>query len=204
MFHGDNKGLVLPPRVAPVQCVFVPIFFKDTQGLIDQCEVLSKELQAAGVRTHGDYRDNYNPGWKFNHWELKGVPLRLELGPKDVEAKQVRLVRRDNGASENVPWSNLVQRVIDLLVEIQHSMLEKARAKVSDLLLPCTTWEQFTKALEGKCMAMTTWCGRSSCEEQIKTRSLAESKEVQEQDDDHLETGEKLTGAAKSLCTPFN
>ena len=131
--------------------------------------------------------------------------MRLELGPKDVEAKQVRLVRRDNGETENVPWTNLVQRVIDLLVEIQHSMLERAREKVSKLLVSCTTWEQFTKALEGKCMAMTTWCGRSVCEEQIKTRSLEESKGVQEaQDDDHPETGEKLTHAAKSLCTPFN
>jgi len=207
MFHGDNKGLVLPPRVAPVQCVFVPIFFKDTKGLIDQCEVLSKELQAAGVRTHGDYRDNYNPGWKYNHWELKGVPLRLELGPKDVEAKQVRVVRRDTGDAENVPWTNLVQRVVDLLVTIQHSMLEKARERVSKLLVQCTDWQQFTKALESKCMAMTTWCGRSSCEEQIKTRSLEESKahtQEEQHDDDQQESGEKLTGAAKSLCTPFN
>jgi prolyl-tRNA synthetase len=205
MFHGDDKGLVLPPRVAPVQCVFVPIPFKDSKGLIEQCEVLSQQLQAAGVRTHGDYRDNYNPGWKFNHWELKGVPLRLELGPKDLDAKQVRMVRRDNGQTENIPWTNLAARVIELLVDMQSSMLANAREKVSKMLLPCTEWTSFTKALDSRCMALATWCGRSSCEAQIKTRTLAESKvEAETGDDEHQEAGEKLTGAAKSLCTPFN
>lgn len=98
MVHSDNKGLVLPPRVAHVQVVIVPITYKDDdhQVILDKCEELFKALKAAGVRVYLDDRENYNPGFKYNHWELRGVPIRLELGKKDFEKQEVRVVRRDN------------------------------------------------------------------------------------------------------------
>merc|ERR1711957_423673 len=100
MVHGDDKGLVLPPRVAPLHCVIVPIYFKDKAPLNAQSNVLADTLRECGVKVKTDLRENYNPGWKFNHWELKGVPLRIELGPKDMEKKQVVVVRRDTGKKE--------------------------------------------------------------------------------------------------------
>jgi len=98
MYHGDDKGLVLPPRVANVQVIIVPIPYKGKEGDINNAayEVFNS-LKKTDVRAQIDIRDNYNPGWKFNHWELKGVPIRLEIGPKDVQNKEVRAVIRHNG-----------------------------------------------------------------------------------------------------------
>ncbi len=121
MVHGDAKGLVLPPRVAPTQVVIVPILFKaaEQQAQGAQARAFAELLAAADVRAHVDDRDNYNPGWKFNHWELKGVPIRLELGPKDMEKQTAVLVRRDTGAKTVVAWATLVADVQALLLDIQ-------------------------------------------------------------------------------------
>ena len=114
MVHGDDKGLVLPPRIAPVQVVIVLIPYRDPEVTARQnvmCAEIEATLKAAGVRVKWDDRENYNPGWKYNFWELKGVPMRLEVGPKDVEKRQVRAVRRDTGEKEDVPVAVLVQKV---------------------------------------------------------------------------------------------
>jgi len=99
MVHGDDKGLVLPPRVAQIQVVIVPIISKDIseEVLSKTCHELSAKLSAGGVRVKVDDRDVYSPGWKYNHWELKGVPIRLEVGPKDITNQEVRLVKRNDG-----------------------------------------------------------------------------------------------------------
>jgi len=99
MTHGDDKGLVLPPKVAQIQVVIVPIIFKDDgDNVIKQCHELANKLKSAGVRVKVDDRDVYSPGWKYNHWELKGVPIRLELGPKDAKNGEAKLVKRNDGA----------------------------------------------------------------------------------------------------------
>ena len=94
MTHGDDKGLVLPPKVAAVQVIVVPVPFKDanTQGIFDACSNTVKILSEAGIRAEADLRDNYSPGWKYSHWEMKGVPLRLEIGPKDLANSQVKFL----------------------------------------------------------------------------------------------------------------
>ena len=105
MYHGDDKGLVLPPRVANVQVVIVPIPFKGKEGDVNNAAYeVFQSLKATEIRAHIDLRDNYNPGWKFNHWELKGVPIRLEIGPKDVQNKEVRVVLRHNGEKMQMKW----------------------------------------------------------------------------------------------------
>jgi prolyl-tRNA synthetase len=99
LIHSDNKGLVLPPRVAQIQVVLVPIISskdENPKAIYDALEEVYQKLKASGVRVHLDDRDNYNPGWKFNHWEVKGVPIRIELGKKDLENQEVKIVRRDN------------------------------------------------------------------------------------------------------------
>ena len=108
MIHGDDKGLILPPRAANVQVVIIPIPFKGKEEAINQAaDQLYKTLKKTSVRVHIDDRDNYNPGWKFNHWELKGVPIRLEIGPKDVQNKEVRVALRYNGDKIQMKWDVL-------------------------------------------------------------------------------------------------
>merc|ERR1719217_137547 len=102
MVHSDNKGLVLPPRVAPIQVVIVPIPKKGVEREVMNayCTRVAKVLKAAGIRTKADLRDNYNPGWKYNHWELKGIPIRIEVGANEVDGEKVMMVQRMDGAKE--------------------------------------------------------------------------------------------------------
>ena len=131
MVHGDNQGLVLPPNVAPVQVVIVPcgITVKmsdaDRAALEEAIVEYESTLKAAGVRVHRDDCDNYSPGWKFNHWELKGVPLRLELGPRDVKQSQYVAVRRDTGEKITLPKASADKDVAQLLKDIHLSLLDK-------------------------------------------------------------------------------
>lgn len=117
MYHGDDKGLVLPPKVASVQVVIVPIYKKgEEQTILNKTKTLFAELKNSGIRVHLDDRDNYTPGWKYNHWELKGVPIRLELGSKDFKNEEVRAVTRFNGAKEQLKWqglSNVLAKMLD-------------------------------------------------------------------------------------------
>jgi bifunctional glutamyl/prolyl-tRNA synthetase len=131
MMHGDNIGLVLPPRVAFVQVIIIPcgitssLSKEDEQKLYDKCKNCEKELNAAGVRAQVDYRDNYSPGWKFNYWELKGVPLRIELGPKDIAKSKFVAARRDTMKKETYDEQNFVATVKDLLDQIQNDLYLK-------------------------------------------------------------------------------
>lgn len=94
MVHGDDKGLVLPPKVAAIQVIVIPVPYKDadTKGIYDACDATVETLTKAGVRAEADFRDNYSPGWKYSHWEMKGVPLRIEIGPKDLANEQVNRI----------------------------------------------------------------------------------------------------------------
>ena len=130
--HGDDKGLVLPPRVACIQAVIVPCGItastteEQTNKLLEECSKLEKELGESGnIRLQGDYRDYYSPGWKFNHWELKGVPVRVELGPKDLEKGQVTFVRRDTAERITAKRSDAYAFLWELLAQIQSNLFEK-------------------------------------------------------------------------------
>jgi len=209
MVHGDDKGLVLPPRVAPTQVVLIPVWFKNREGIVEGLKVAEAKLKASGVRFEVDDRTNYTPGWKYNHWELKGVPLRLEIGPQDIAASQVRAVRRDTGEAVNISWDNIVNEVPKLLEQVQADMLAKARKNLDERTNICTNWEQFSAALDKRNLAMSTWCGVSDCEAAIKKRSGEQSKDEAEVHQEGHEgvtataNMEKLTGAAKSLNVPF-
>jgi len=128
MTHGDDKGAVMPPRVAQHQAVFVPIPMK-SEGfteLLQGCDDLADILRKSNVRVTVDGRDNYTPGWKFNHWEVKGVPLRIELGPRDMKNKTVRVCRRDTGEKIDIAWDDLPTVIPALLEQIQNDMLQRA------------------------------------------------------------------------------
>lgn len=202
MVHSDNKGLVLPPRVAQYQAVFVPITYKDDDSSLihGKIEELFKNLKQAGVRVYFDDRDNYNPGWKFNHWELKGIPLRIELGKKDFEKQEVRVVRRDNGEKVQMKWENLSTEIPALLNQIHDDMYERARQTRDNHLKVAYNWEDFMTAVNGRNIVLTPWCDEGQEEERVKEKSKDESlKQMQEAGEDE----EVLTGAAKTLCIPF-
>ena len=177
MVHGDNQGLVLPPRVASVQTIIVPcgITAKTTeeqrQEITAKCEELVATLKKGGVRARADLRDGYTPGYKFNDWEQKGVPLRLEIGPQDLAKKQTLGVRRDTGVKAPIPLANVGTAVPALLETIQSEMFARAKEVYWSRIKQVTEWEKLVPALDDKCAVVLPWCEVESCEDDIKERS---------------------------------
>lgn len=128
MVHGDDKGLVLPPQVAITQVVIVPVLFKDDEAsaILEKAEELRVLLKAAKIRVELDDRENYNPGFKYNHWELRGVPIRIELGKKDFEKQEVRMCKRNDGVKQQVKWEGIVDKIKELFPQIHTEMYNKA------------------------------------------------------------------------------
>lgn len=202
MVHGDDKGLVLPPKIAPIQVIIVPILKKGQESdIVEAAMQLTKDLQGAGIKVKADIRDDKNPGWKFNYWELKGVPLRLELGPRDIEAGTVMATRRVDGDKETYTRNGVIDAVKRALDDIQKCTFEKARAERDACIKSVTKWEDFVPTLDQKTMVLAPWCNETRCEEDVKVRSGEESQKRQE---DAGETDVRaLSGSAKTLCLPF-
>jgi len=210
MVHGDNKGLILPPRVAPVQVVVIPILYKDKDNgqILQKGKELFKMVTDHGIRSHLDDREGYNPGWKYNHWEVKGVPIRLEFGPKDMENNTVVLARRDNGAKETVSFDQLAARIPVVLEEMHRSLLERATQTRNERVSRITKWEQFIPALDSRNMVLTPWCEQKGCEETVKEKTGPQKRDKAAEEVKKKEEGEEefipLTSAAKTLCLPHN
>ncbi|XP_052210036.1 proline--tRNA ligase, cytoplasmic [Diospyros lotus] len=187
MVHGDDKGLVLPPKVAAVQVIVIPVPYKDadTDGIIKACEATVETLIKSGFRAEVDFRENYSPGWKYSNWELKGVPLRIEIGPKDLANQQVRCVRRDNSSKIDIPMDKLVVQVEEILANIQQNLFDVAKQKRDACIQIVKTWDEFMEALSHKKMILAPWCDEEEVEKDVKARTKGEM------------------GAAKSLCSPF-
>jgi prolyl-tRNA synthetase family I len=170
MVHSDDKGLVVPPRIAEPQGVIVPIIFeKSKTEVMNQCKELAKKLKK--YKIHLDDREEYKSGWKYNDWEMKGVPVRIEIGPKDIEKDQVVFVRRDTGKKEFVKFSDVDKRFGELLEEIQQNLFDKAKKFVDDNTVNAKDWKEFMKAAKEKKMIYAQWCNATECEEQIKEKS---------------------------------
>jgi prolyl-tRNA synthetase len=199
MVHSDNKGLVLPPRVAHIQVVIVPITQKDNAEILAATEALYEQLKKLGVRVYLDDRENYNPGFKFNHWELKGVPIRIEVGKKDLDEQEVRVVRRDNGDKSQMKHSDIDSEIPQLLERIQRDMFDRAKEIRDSHYKEASTWAEFMDALNGKNIVLTPWCNDRECEKQAKDKSKEESLKLMEEAG---EEEEQLTGSAKTLCIP--
>lgn len=175
MTHGDDSGLVLPPRVAPYQVVIVPIPRGNWQEtVLPKAREIQQQLVAAGVRVTLDDRDAYTPGWKFAEWELRGVPLRLEIGPKDLEKSQVLVARRDTREKLGVPMDGLVGRIRDLLDDIQRNLFERAVKFREEHTQHADTYDAFKQAMQGRPgFVVAPWCGSAECETEIKTDTQA-------------------------------
>jgi len=180
MTHGDDSGLVLPPNVAPYQVVIVPIprgNWKET--VLPKAEAIRDELTARGVRVKLDATEENSPGWKYAEWELRGVPLRLEIGPKDLEKAQVFSARRDTREKAAIPFADLATRVPEILAEIQRNLLEKARQFREQNTTDVSTWAEFVAAMEGRPgFVIAPWCGTSECEATIKSETQATLRNI--------------------------
>jgi len=181
MVHGDDSGLILPPRVAPHQVVVVPIprgNWRET--VLPNARNISETLTASGVRVRLDDRDAYTPGWKYAEWEMRGVPLRLEIGPKDIEKAQVMLVRRDTREKLPTPIEGLTARVEELLVTIQANLLDRARAFREDHTTHTSSREEFDRLFQERPgFVIAPWCGRTKCEIAIKTATQATIRNIE-------------------------
>ena len=176
MIHGDDKGLVLPPKVAPVQAVIVPIPYKgaEAEAIKAKTKELFEKLTDINVATVLDDRSEYTPGWKFNEWELKGVPVRIEIGPRDIKQKQATLVRRDTKEKTTVKEDETAETVKKLLDEIQNNLFSRAKKLLQEETVTVKTYEEFKKALKEKGgFLRASWCGDSACEEKIKEETGA-------------------------------
>jgi len=170
--HGDDKGLVLPPLVAPVQVVIVPIVGKDDNRVTKKVSETESLLEENGFETRVDRRKEYTAGWKYNYWELKGVPLRLEIGPKDVKKKQVIAVRRDTGEKVAVKDSALVKDLRKMLDEIQDNLAKKADKSFKNSLHEAKDFDTLRKILKEKGgIVRTNWCGSKECADYIKAET---------------------------------
>uniref|UniRef100_A0A673K018 proline--tRNA ligase n=1 Tax=Sinocyclocheilus rhinocerous TaxID=307959 RepID=A0A673K018_9TELE len=174
MVHGDNMGLVLPPRVACLQVIIIPCGITATlpeaekELLLAQCSKYLSKLEKADIRVKADLRDNYSPGWKFNHWELKGVPIRLEVGPKDLKRGQFVAVRRDTGEKLTVPEADAEKKILNLLEEIQNNLFKRASDDLHKHMVVADTMEQFQKDLDQGRIVQIPFCGGIECEDWIK------------------------------------
>ncbi len=203
MSHSDDDGLVLPPKLAPVQVVIVPILKADA----DNAAILTEAARLAepfgdSVRVKLDDRDHVSPGWKFNEWELKGVPIRLELGPKDLEKGQVVLVRRDTGEKTPMPRDEALATIPGLLEEIQAGLLERSEERLEAACRPVDTYEAFRETIESDGgFVFAPWCGGAECEAKVAEETKATIRVVP--DDAEATEGCMVCGKGPGKRVPF-
>ncbi|KAI0195084.1 hypothetical protein EV127DRAFT_420031 [Xylaria flabelliformis] len=203
MLHSDDKGLVMPPRVARLQAIIIPVGITNKMSAEDKAshgkkvEELYGTLKKAGIRVDVDSRDGHTPGFKFAEWELKGVPLRIEFGPKDAANNVVSYARRDSGEKGTIPIAELATQVPELLETIQKSLYDKADAAFTSHRLVLTDWSKVVPALDSKNVVLIPFCEAPTCEERIK--EITKSEEPKE----GAPHEKQPTMGMKSLCIPF-
>ena len=174
MVHGDERGLKLPPKVAPTQVIIVPIA-AHKEGVLDQARELLGRLTKAGIRTDIDEREQ-SPGWKFNEWEMKGVPIRLEIGPRDIENKSVVLVRRDTHEKNTVSFDALEATISEMLESVHQGMLDAALKFREARTVEAKSFEAFKTAISENNFVKGLWCGERECEDEIKEKTGATTR----------------------------
>jgi prolyl-tRNA synthetase len=170
MSHSDDKGLVLPPKVAYNQIVIIPILFDKTkEKVLAKAEEIKKELNKFNPIL--DNAEDYSPGYKFSEYEMKGIPLRIEIGPRDLENKQVVVARRNTLSKENVKIKDLSKKIPEILDQMHKDMFDKAEKFLKSQIVQVKNWGEFVKAIKDKKIVKTPWCGEEECEELIKDKT---------------------------------
>ena len=179
MAHGDDKGLVLPPKVAPMQIVIVPIYRNEEgkNSVLPKVEEIQNKLESKDIRVHVDDREGLSPGYKFNDWELKGVPLRIEIGPKDIENQKIVVAKRYNLEKIDLSFEE-IEKIPIILDEIQVEMLKKAKEQAQNNTLEITDYLEFKSKIEKGGFFNSPWCGKLECEDKIKEETGAEIRVI--------------------------
>ena len=179
MIHGDDQGLVLPPKIAPIQVVIIPIYKngEDKDKVLPKVEEIKKTLESKDVRVHVDDRSELSPGYKFNDWELKGVPIRLEIGPKDIEKQSVVLAKRYNREKSNLEFTE-IEKMPTILDEIQSDMLKIAKEQGKANSIDISDYTEFKSKIEKGGFFNAPWCGKLECEEKIKEETGADIRVI--------------------------
>jgi len=179
MVHGDDKGLVLPPKVAPTQVVIVPIYNsdEDKKQVLEKSDEIKHKLESKSIRIHIDDREELSPGYKFNDWEMKGVPLRIEIGPKDISKQKVVLAKRYNKEKIDLGFDE-IEKIDLILNEIQTNMLESAREEAGQNTLNISDYTEFKEKIGKGGFFNANWCGKQECEEKIKEETGADIRVI--------------------------
>ena len=179
MAHGDDKGLVLPPKVAPIQVVIIPIYKNDNdkKNVIEKVNEITNSLESKNLRVHIDSREEFTPGYKFNDWELKGVPIRIQIGPKDIENQTMIVAKRYNHEKIKVELKK-VDEITIILEEIQTEMLKKAKIEALENTIDIESYDEFKMKIEKGGFFNSPWCGKLECEEKIKEETGAEIRVI--------------------------
>ena len=180
MTHGDDKGLVLPPKVAPIQVVIIPIYYTDddAQKVLKKANELQNNIISKNIRVHIDDRDQLTPGYKFHDWELKGIPLRIEIGPKDIEKNKVVLVKRYNKEKTDISFDDVAGKLDGVLVDIQKQMLISGKKVLDEMIHNISSYDEFKSQIEKGGLLQTPWCGKQECEEKIKEETGADIRVI--------------------------
>ena len=180
MTHGDDKGLVLPPKVAPIQVVIIPIYHskEDKENVLQKACQIKDSLSNNDIRVHLDDREQLTPGFKFNDWEMKGIPIRIEIGPKDIAKNQIVLARRHNQTKISLDMDGLTEKTLSELKNIQKEMFDAAKKILDERVVRVSEYQQFKKELESGKMIDCSWCGNQTCEDKIKEETGADLRVI--------------------------
>jgi len=180
MTHGDDKGLVLPPKVAPIQVVIIPIYYskEDKENVLQKACKIKDSLSNNDIRVHLDDREQLTPGFKFNDWEMKGIPIRIEIGPKDIAKNQIVLARRHNQTKISLDIDGLTEKTLSELKNIQKEMFDAAKKILDERVVRVSEYQQFKKELENGKMIDCSWCGNQTCEDKIKEETGADLRVI--------------------------
>jgi len=180
MTHGDDKGLVLPPKVAPIQVVIIPIYYskEDKENVLQKACQIKDSLSNNDIRVHLDDREQMTPGFKFNDWEMKGIPIRIEIGPKDIAKNQIVLARRHNQTKISLDIDGLTEKTLSELKNIQKEMFDAAKKIFDERVVRVSEYQQFKKELENGKMIDCSWCGNQTCEDKIKEETGADLRVI--------------------------
>ena len=180
MTHGDDKGLVLPPKIAPIQVVIIPIYYSDDEkgNVIQKANQIKDDLSKINLRVHLDDRDQLTPGFKFNDWEMKGIPIRIEIGPKDIAKNQLVLVKRHNQTKTSIDINSFTEKISSELKNIQKEMFDAAKKILDERVVRVSEYQQFKKELEDGKMIDCSWCGNQTCEDKIKEETSADLRVI--------------------------
>jgi len=179
MTHGDDKGLILPPKIAPIQVVIIPIYTNDDKdSVIQKAHQIKDDLSKIDLRVHLDDREQLTPGFKFNDWEMKGIPIRIEIGPKDIAKKQVVLARRHNRTKTSVNMDSLTEEISSELKNIQKEMFDAAKKILDERVVRVSEYQKFKEELDNGKMIDCSWCGNQTCEDKIKEETGADIRVI--------------------------